>query len=74
MKPKYLLPLNYDYKYLTDLSKGYRKSQLFNSALPSTYNENYRFKRRSIRDDAFGALLIVIGLILYFLLGYAFIG
>lgn len=27
-----------------------------------------------VRDDLFGALLIVIGLILYFLLGYAFIG
>ena len=60
--------LNYDFKYIEDKTKGYRKSQVFNSALPSTYTEKYSFKKKLVREDLYGLVLIVIGLILWGLL------
>lgn len=37
--------LHYNYNYLVKKRNGYRASQVFNSALPSTYIENYSFPR-----------------------------
>ena len=77
MKPKVYIPLSpeaaelnqrhvtrldYDYEYVTDKSKGYTKSQLFNSAVPSTYTEQYSFKKRQVREGVLGLIYIVIGL------------
>lgn len=76
MKPKVYIPLspeaaelnqrhvtrlNYDYRYVTDRSNGYTKSQLFNSAVPSTYQENYSVKDdRKFRGAVIGLCLIVV--------------
>lgn len=63
MSKKYFLKLDYDYRYVTDQTSGYRKSQLFNSALPSTYRENYSFRDdRKFRGALIGMLLIAAAL------------
>lgn len=38
------MPLNWDFHYVERKRNGYYGRQVFNSAKPSTYVENYRFK------------------------------
>lgn len=39
--------LNYDFKYVEGKRNGYHKRQVFNSVLPSTYEERYHFAKEN---------------------------
>lgn len=55
--------LHYNYNYLVKQRDGYHARQVFNSAKPSTYVENYHFRRspKLTTFTAFVWMLVVIG-------------